>query len=253
MKKIFGLVLAGVSLAGCVTQPIDPVVKPYVDGTVRPLRVLVSIDGSEDKGSDAYSLSGYLQSNLEGALAAKGYRVVYEGAHEILVSTCGPVMCKERNRRGSRQVYYGDADVQVTRAAFHNSMSDQTMRDVISRQRFDVQGGEARTRSEAIKSVADALSPELTKWASQSVTKVAGTLERCEVTISNAWLYRGEEDYPSRFVATVHRMRGVYQCRILSTDNASRSFRAEIVYDKDMYPDGIINGLIATGGLNLYR
>jgi hypothetical protein len=132
-------------------------------------------------------------------------------------------------------------------------MTDQTMRDVVARQRFDVQGGEARTRTEAIKSVADTLGVELSKWAAQSVTKVASKLERCEVTIDNAWTYRGEEDYPSRFVATVHRMRGIYQCRVLSTNNMSRSIRVEIIYDKDMYPDGIVNGLIATSGLNLYR
>ena len=253
MKKILGLAGLAVVLSGCVTHPADPEVKAYVDGTVQPLRVLVSIDGTGDKTGNAYALSGYLQSNIEGALAASGYRVVYEGDHEILVSTCGPVMCKERNRRGSRQVYYGDADVQVTRAAFHNSMTDQTMRDLVARQRFDVQGGEARTRTEAIKSVADTLGPDLARWAAQSVMKVASKLERCEVTINNAWAYRGEEDYPSRFVATVHRMRGIYQCRILSTDNVNRSIRVEIIYDKDMYPDGIVNGLIATSGLNLYR
>lgn len=253
MKKIIGICFAAAAVAGCVSHPVNPEVKAYVDGTVQPLRVLVSIDGTGDKSGNAYALSGYLQSNLEGALAASGYRVVYEGEHEILVSSCGPVMCRERNRRGSRHVYYGDADVQVTRAAFHNSMTDQTMRDVVARQRFDVQGGEARTRTEAIKSVADTLGPELSKWAAQSVTKVAGKLERCEVTIANAWTYRGEEDFPSRFTATVHRMRGIYQCRIISTDNVNRSFRAEIIYDKDMYPDGIVNGLIATSGLNLYR
>ena len=253
MRKILGAAALAAVLSGCVTHPADPEVKAYVNGTVQPLRVLVSVDGTGDKTGNAYALSGYLQSNLEGTLAASGFRVVYEGDHEILVSSCGPVMCKERNRRGTRTVYYGDADIQVTRAAFYNPMTDQTMRDLVARQRFDVQGGEARTRTEAIKSVADTLSPELSKWVAQSVTRIAAKLERCEVTINNAWSYRGEEDYPSRFVATVHRMRGVYQCRVLSTDNASRSIRVEIIYDKDMYPEGIVNGLISTSGLNLYR
>ena len=253
MRKILGAAALTAVLSGCVTHPADPEVKAYVNGTVQPLRVLVSVDGTGDKTGNAYALSGYLQSNLEGTLAASGFRVVYEGDHEILVSSCGPVMCKERNRRGTRTVYYGDAVMQITRAAFYNPMTDQTMRDLVARQRFDVQGGEARTRTEAIKSVADTLSPELSKWVAQSVTRIAAKLERCEVTINNAWSYRGEEDYPSRFVATVHRMRGIYQCRVLSTDNASRSIRVEIIYDKDMYPEGIVNGLIATSGLNLYR
>ncbi len=253
MKKSIFAIFAAALISGCVTHLADPEVKTYVNGTVQPLRVLVSIDGGKDQSSASYQLSGYLQSHLESALAAAGYRVVYEGNHEILVSTCGQVTCQERNKRGTRSVYYGDADVQVTRAAFENTMRNETMRDIVARQRFDVQGGQARTPTEAIKSVADTLAPELSKWTAASVTKVASKLECCQVTISNAWTYRGEEDYPSRFTATVNRMRGIYSCRILSTDNVNRSFRAEIIYDRDMYPDGIVNGLIATSGLNLYR
>jgi hypothetical protein len=253
MKKALIALFAAALAGGCVTHPANPEVRAYVNGTVQPLRVLVSIDGGKDQASDAYAFSGYLQSHLEGALSAAGYRIVYEGAHEILLSTCGPVTCQARNQRGSRSVYYGDIDVQVTRAAFENTMLNQTMRDVVARQRFDVQGGSARTRTEAIKSVADTLAPDLSKWASASVNKVAAKLECCQVSISNAWTYRGEEDYPSRFTATVNRMRGIYSCRILSTDNVTRSFRAEIVYDRDMYPDGIVNGLISSSELNLYR
>lgn len=271
MKNMNFIVIAALAVAavGCVSHPV---VEPYpivqivndsgsnakaeqahIDATtVQPLRVLVSIDGG-DKEGDAYALSGYLRSGLEGALAARGYRVVYEGDHEILVSTCGPITCLERNRRGTRSVYYGDADIEVTRAAVLNTMTGQTMRNIVARQRFDVQGGEARTRAEAIKSVADALGPELANWAAASVSSVAGSLARCEVSVSNAWSYGGEESYPSRFVATVSRMGGVYLCRVLTTDNASRSFRAELIYDKNMYPDGIVNGLIATSGLDLHR
>jgi hypothetical protein len=253
MKRIVGIALLAIASAGCISHPVNPEITPIVGGTVQPLRVLVSIDGGEDATSDAYALSGYLQSYLEGSLAVAGYRVVYDGDHEILVSTSGPVTCQPRNSRGSRLVYYGDLDVQVTRTPFHNPMTGQTMQDIVARQRFDVQGGESRTHTEAIKSVSDTLGPELSNWIAQSVTKVAGKLERCEVTISNAWTYRGEEDYPSRFVILANRMKGVYMCRLLSTDNAARSFRAEILYDRDMYPDGIVNGLIATKVFNLYR
>ena len=116
-----------------------------------------------------------------------------------------------------------------------------------------MRGGESRDRTDGIKSVADTLGPQLSQWAAKSVSRVAGKLERCEVTIQNAWSYRGEESYPSRFTATVNRMRGVYQCRILATDNAARSMRAEVIYDRDMFPDGFVNALIATRDLNLYR
>ena len=271
MKKIMGFVAFAAVAAGCVSYPeqtvqqeykrdakvaAEPTAHPYVEGaTLRPLRVLVSMDGGKE--GDAVAFSQRIQSNVEGALAGRGYRVVYDRPAEILVSTCGPVMCELRNKRGSRVVYRADADVQVTREPLVNKVkgdaANETMRDVVARQRFDAKGGESRDRSDGIKSVADALGPQLAEWVAQSVTRIAGTLERCEFTIRDAWNYRGEEEYPSRLVATINRINGVYQCKVISTDNVTRSVRVEVIYDKDMFPEGLVNALYTVRELNLYR
>ena len=83
--------------------------------------------------------------------------------------------------------------------------------------------------------------------------EVAGALERCEFTVRNGWNYRGEEEYPSRFVRTVNAMRGVYDCRVIHTDNVSRSIRVEVIYERDMFPEGFINSLYTIRELDLYR
>ena len=271
MKRIFGFVAVAVTAAGCVSymdQAVqqeykqdcsvvaEPTARPYVEGaTLRPLRVLVSMDGGKE--GDAVAFSQRIQSNVEGALASRGYRVVYDRPAEVLVSTCGPVTCELLNKRGSRLVYKADADVQVTREPLVNRMkggsANETMKDVVARQRFDAKGRESRDRSDGVKSVADTLGPELSEWVAQSVTRIAGTIERCEFTIRNAWNYRGEEEYPSRLVATVNRINGVYQCKVLSTDNVTRSVRVEVIYDKDMFPEGFVNALYTVRELNLYR
>ena len=271
MKNLFGFVALAALAAGCVSYPeqvvqsdynqsatvvAEPTDHPYVEGaTLRPLRVLVSMDGGTE--GDAVAFSQRIQSNVEGALAQRGYRVVYDRPAEILVSTCGPVTCQLLNQRGSRVVYKADADVQVTREPLVNTMKgsaeNQTMADVVARQRFDAKGGESRDRADAIKSVADSLGPQLSEWIGKSVTRVAGTIARCEFTIRNAWNYRGEEEYPSRLVATVNRINGVYQCKVISTDNATRSVRIEVVYDKDLFPEGFVNALYTVRELNLYR
>ena len=273
MKKLFGFAALAAVAAGCVSYPeqvvqqeykqdarivAEPTAHPYVEGaTLRPLRVLVSIDGGRDEKSDAYAFSQRIQSSVEGALAGRGYRVVYGHPAEVLVSTCGQVMCQKLNHRGSRVVYKADADVQVTREALVNTVKGdanrQTMKDVIARQRFDAKGRESRDDIDGIKSVADAVGPQLSEWVAQSVTRIAGTLERCEFTIRNAWNYRGEEEYPSRLVATINRINGVYQCKVLSTDNVTRSVRVEVIYDKDMFPEGLVNSLYTVRELNLYR
>ena len=271
MKKLFGFAALAAVAAGCVSYPeqveqreykqdakvvAEPTAHPYVEGaTLRPLRVLVSMEGGKE--GDAYAFSQRIQSNLEGGLASRGYRVVYDHPAEILVSTAGPVTCQLLNKRGSRVVYKADADVVVTREPLVNKVKGdadrQTMKDVVARQRFDAKGGESRDRSDGIKSVADSIGPQLTEWVGQSVTRIAGTLERCEFTIRNAWNYRGEEEYPSRLVATINRINGVYQCKVVSTDNVTRSVRVEVIYDKDMFPEGLVNALYTVRELNLYR
>lgn len=272
MKKLIGIAFAASVLAGCVSYVADEEVKPYkiddvtsapaterayVEGaTLRPLRVLISMDGGPAEGSPAYQLSGYLQSHLEGELAKRGYRVVYDRPSEVLVSTCGPVSCQLLNKRGSRVVYKGDVDVQVTREAFANKMKGEQMKDVVARRRFDMKGRESRglpDASDGIKSVADGIAPELSKWTAESVTRIAGALERCEFTIRNGWNYRGEEEYPSRFVRTINAMEGVYECRVIQTDNVRRSIRVEVIYERDMFPEGFVNALYTIRELDLYR
>ena len=268
MKKLFGVAAVAAVAVGCVSYPeqgvqqeykqdakvvAEPTAHPYIEGaTLRPLRVLVSMDGGNKK--DAQAFSQRIQSNVEGALAGRGYRIVYDRPAEVLVSTCGPVMCELRNKRGSRVVYRADADVQVTREPLVNKVkNNEVMKDVVARQRFDAQGKESRDETDGIKSVADTLGPQLSEWVGQSVTRIAGTLERCEFTIRNAWNYRGEEEYPSRLVATINRIKGVYKCVVLSTDNVTRSVRVEVIYDKDMFPEGLVNSLYTVRELNLYR
>ena len=272
MKKILGMAAMAAMISGCVsyvdTEEVKPYSidnvksapvtdRPYVEGaTLRPLRVLVSMDGGGDEGAPAFQLSGYLQSHLEGALAGRGYRVVYDRPSEVLVSTCGPVTCQLLNQRGSRVVYKGDVDLQVTREAFVNKMKGEKMKDVVARRRFDMKGRESRGRpdaSDGIKSVADEIAPELTTWAAESVTRIAGALERCEFTVCNGWNYRGEEEYPSRFVRTVNTMSGVYDCRVIQTDNIRRSIRVEVIYERDMFPEGFVNSLYTVRELDLYR
>jgi hypothetical protein len=272
MKKILGIAALAAVVSGCLTHVANEEVKPYrlddvksapvtdrpyVEGaTLRPLRVLISMDGGPREGSPEFLLSGYLQSHLEGELARRGYRVVYDRPSEMLVSTCGPVTCQLLNKRGSRVVFKGDVDLQVTREAFVNKMKGEQMKDVIARRRFDMKGRESRGRPDAtdgIKSVADGIAPEMTKWAAESVTRVAGALERCEFTICNGWNYRGEEEYPSRFVRTVNAIKGVYECRVIQTDNVRRSIRVEVIYERDMFPEGFVNSLYTVRELDLYR
>jgi len=212
------------------------------------VRVLVR---QSAQGADAEQVANLLGNGVQGAMASAGYRVVYDGRAEIFADlgvTCAPL-----NARGTRVVYKGDADVAVTRAPELNAMSGQQMRDMVARNRFDVTGSPGRGKGDALKSVADKMGAAITPWMADACLKVGGKLEVCIVTIANAWFLSPHSDYPTRFVQRVRAMPGVYDCTILATDNVNKTMQARIVYDRDRFPDGIMNRLYTVPELNIHR
>jgi hypothetical protein len=212
------------------------------------LRVLVRLHASGQEDTQVATLLG---SGVQGALSAARYRVVYDGAAEInadLGVTCAPL-----NARGTRVVYKGDVDVTVTRSQDSNTVTRQVMTNIVARNRFDVQGAPGRGSSDALKSVADKMSAVVSPWLADACVKVGGKMEVCIVTISNAWFLSPHSDYPTLFVKRVRELGGVYDCTILATDNVNKSLQARIVYDRDRFPDGLINRLYTISDLNIHR
>ena len=213
------------------------------------IRVLVRAQGKGE--ADAEQVAVMLSNGVEGALAAANYKVVMDGPSEITASM--EVNSSKLNARGSRVVYKGDVDASVARSQAFNAITKQSMKDVVARNRFDVTGSPGRGKGDALKSVADKMSSVVAPWLAQSCLKVGGKCEVCVVTISNAWFLSPHSTYPSKFVKIVRGIDGIYDCTILATDNTNRSLKARIVYDKDRFPDGVINRLYNIKELNIHR
>ena len=216
----------------------------------KPLRVFVSLnDGNAaDKPS---TFKRCVQTNVEGALAASGYRVVYDKPAEILVY--GTLQARKVNARGTRVAWSGVADMEITRAPEVNAVTGQTMRDVVAKQRFDVNSGDAWSDADAQKALADRLTSPLASFASDGVRKVAGKMLRCTLIIANAWQPNDAPGYPTLFTQRVSAMPGVHSCRIVATDNVARTMTAEIMFDANAYPDGFVNRLYQVHDLNIVR
>ena len=217
---------------------------------VRPLRVLVSID--DGNAADAPSVcKRTLQANVEGALARAGFRTVYARPAEILVS--GALRGKKVNARGTREAWKGDIDLQVTRAPEVNSVSGQTQRDIVDHKRFDAKSGDARSSDDAQKILGDRLGPQVAEFAAASVNRIGNQMKCVELTVVNAWQPQDAAGYPTLFTQKVRNLKGVYSCRIVTTDNATRTMKAEVVYDAAEYPDGFMNRLYTLPELNIVR
>lgn len=237
-----------------VPSPTAPapvaVAKGRATAAVKPLRVLVSLEDGNEAASPSVC-KRTLQSNLEGALARAGFKVVYTKPAEVLVF--GTLHGMKVNSRGSRVAWKGDVDLEVTRAPEVNSISGQTMRDVIAKQRFDVKSGDARSNEEAQQLLGDRLGANVAQFAAESVNKIGGQMRLMEVTVSNAWQPQDAAGYPTLFTQKIRAMKGVYSCRIVETNNATRSMKAEILYDSDEYPDGLMNRVYTMPELNIVR
>lgn len=279
MNKIAMIALSAAAFAGCVTMYNDPP-EPRPPRTVgvaatqegggvvarqdgrqtngakianwseSPLRVLLSLnDGNAaDKPS---TFKRCVQTNVEGALASSGYRVVYDKPAEILVY--GTLRAQKINSRGTRVAWSGDADMEITRAPETNAATGQTMRDVVAKQRFDVKSGDARSDADAQRALADRLTSPLAGFASDGVRKVAGKMRRCALVIANAWQPNDAPGYPTLFTQRVSAMPGVHSCRIVVTDNVARTMTAEVIFDAEAYPDGFVNRLYQVRDLNIVR
>lgn len=235
------------------TAPVQQVAKKEsgrATSIVKPLRVLVSLsDGNPD--DKPTTCKRCLQTNIEGALAKNGYRVVYTKPAEILVY--GTLRGGKLNSRGSRVVWQVTAEMDVTRAPEVNVVNGQKMSDVVAKQRFDVKSGDARSDAEAQKQSADKLGGEVAKFAQDAVLRVGEKMKACELTITNAWQPQDAAGYPTLFAQRVAAMPGVYSCKIVATDNVNRTMKAEVIYEAASYPDGLVNRLYVTPELNIAR
>ncbi len=233
---------------GVVNVPPQQPQMAIASHVLEKVRVLVRPHAA---GQDGEQVATLLRNGLEGSLAAAGYKVVHDGPAEIYADLA--VTCVPLNARGTRIVYKGDADVSVTRSPEFNTITHQFNLDRVARNRFDVQGLPGRGDGDALKSVADRMTVSVSPWLAEACLKVGGRAEVCELTIANAWGLSPHSDFPSRFCREVLALGGVYDCQVDATDNVNRTVRARIVYDRDRFPDGIVNRLYTVPALNTHR
>jgi hypothetical protein len=225
-------------------------VKGKATAMAKPLRVLVSLDDGLDSKKPS-ALKRTLFTNVEGKLAASGFKVVYSKPAEILVY--GLLRAQKTNQRGTRVSWKGEVAIEVTRAPEVNSVNGQTMKDVIAKKRFDVKSGGARSDDDALVKLSDRVSSDVANFAAEAVNKVAKNMKLAEIVITNAYQPQDAAGYPTLFTERVSRMNGIYSCRIVATDNVNRTIKAEVIYDSEEFSDGLINRLYITPELNIAR
>lgn len=262
MMKIQLLVL-GVSvsaLVGCQTTANPDV--PQKDGTpkvvntstntvravtlkvsekLRSIRVLTTVSGADDAGKIAASS---VESALDDELAQNGFTVVADQKDaDVIVQ--GRVAYSDKTQRGDRMVVRGTASVSMFRKPLKSSVaSNAKIGGIISNGAFEARSEESYSAEEALKKLGVALCPDVRKWAKQACVKVAGDIGVCEIALTGLRSPNTvSEGYPTRFATQVNRLNGIYECRVESSEKTPDRMTALVVYEKRLFPDGVLSRL----------
>ena len=251
--QLLSLVVCVSGLVGChtTTNSENPdvhqvtntvrVVTMKANEKIRSIRVVTSVSGANDAGIYA---AAPVESALDDELAQNGFAVVGDpGNADVIVQ--GQVECVDKTQRGDRIVVRGTATVSMFRKSVRSSVAPNAkIGGIIANGSFEAKSEEAYSAGEALKKLGMALCPDIRKWVKQSGSKVADDIGACEIALSGLRSPNAVSDgYPTRFATQVNRLKGIYECQIQSSEMKPDRMTALIVYEKRLFPDGVLSRL----------
>ena len=266
MAKIWCVSAVGavlVALVGCVTnEPVAaPPAKPSVnvDTTVahhketvlsarekiRSLCVFVQISANESVWKES---AVAVERIVADELAQRGLTVVGNlDSAELVVS--GKVTGTDQTRRGTRLVLRGLADLSMKRRLKGAVATKKApVGGLISSQSLEAKSGESYSEVEALRSLGNAFGPEARRWVQTTCDKLAADIASCDITFSGLKAPQTAKDgFPTQLAAKLTALEGIYECRILSDERHPTTMTATVVYEKRLFPDGVLSRLRALG------
>ena len=243
---------AGNGPTGNVVRTEAPAARLTASNLARALRVKVAVAGVNGKSAADAKLAETVATIIRRSLGDAGFEVVFDGDAEVAVA--GTANCIGASERGSRAACRGSLELSFLHGDKANPVTGKNIRRVVSTRRFDAKGKESRSAEEALVSLGDAFAAPVDKWVREAGAKATADLAICEVTIRSA---DGRtpigEGYPTEFVKTVLKVKGVHDCRISPAANGKTAFKATVVYEPRQIPEGVLNRLMSIKSLKIGR
>ncbi|MBP5543597.1 MAG: hypothetical protein ILM98_05950 [Kiritimatiellae bacterium] len=213
--------------SGCRT--VLPVATYPARAQADSLRVAVVAQNEEGKG-DAISTAA--ASATRKALVEKGFRVEDSDSPDVRVSL--DVSHREVNRAGDFILMEGQVVARATVPARENR--------VLGDELIKARAQRALGESAAIDELTKALVPQVTDWASRSISVSATGVRAQTVVISYAKASAKRlPEFKTKFVTAVLSTTGVRSCVLVSENAVPPTAEFRVVYDEGAFPAGLVN------------
>jgi len=208
---------------------------------LRSVCVLTSVSGANEAGKIAAPV---VERTLDDELALNGLSVV-GNLQEADIIIRGEVSYTDKTQRGDRIVVRGRATVSMFRTPMKSAVAaNAKVGGIISNGSFEAKSEEAFSAEEALTKLGAAFCPDVRKWAKKACVKVAENIGVCEIRLAGLKSPNTvSEGYPTRFAANVNQLKGIYECRIQSDEKMPDKMAAIVVYEKRLFPDGVLSRL----------
>lgn len=263
-KRMWCLSAVGVlivALSGCgTTKPVvsKPVVsKPAVNvglvtasdqsvsasEKIRSIRAYSSVVADDDEWKET---AKSVERVVDDELAQNGLSVIGDcDSAEIVVT--GRVALNDKTQRGDRLVLKGSADLTMTRRMMSSAFArNAKVGGLVSNGSFAAKSEEAYSAFEALRGLGKALEPDARSWVRSACAKVASGIGVCDISfVGLKGRQTAQEGFPSWFAAKLNDMDGIYECRVTASESNPSKMTATVVYEKRLFPDGVLSRLRA--------
>ncbi len=206
-----------------------PVITYPARGEADSLRVAVISQNAEGKGD---ALTAATASAASKALIAKGFLIEESASPDVRVLL--DVTHREVNRAGDFILMEGQVAARATVPARENR--------VLGDELIKGRGQRALGESAAMDELAKVLMPQVTDWASRSISVDATGVRAQTVVISYAEARLSKlPELKTKFVTAVLSTPGVRSCVLVSESAVPAKAEFRVVYDEGAFPAGLVN------------
>lgn len=245
-----------VALSGCgTTKPVAR--KPAANvGTVaasdqsvsasekiRSIRAYASVSADDAEWKE---VALGVERAVDDELAQNGLTVIGDRDSAEIVVT-GRVALNDKTQRGDRLVLRGSADLTMARRMMSSAFArNAKVGGLVSNGSFAAKSEEAYSAFEALRGLGKALEPDARRWVRSACAKVASGIGVCDISfVGLKGKQTAQEGFPTWLAAKLNAMDGIYECRVASSESSPSKMTATVVYEKRLFPDGVLSRLRA--------
>lgn len=227
-------------LAGCSTtghrKPVIPAEPDYdkssaatADSAAAKLNVSVKTVSAED--DDTRTVANRVRNTVKGRLAASGFSINNMPADLRVVLN---VETAPFDKLGNTYRFSGEVE-STARRLFDGRL--------MGRETIALKGKREQGKSDALRALANQLAKKAGAWLVDTCTAATSGLGADNVFINRRGVIGNDSEYAETFVRQVQNMDGVISCELIDQNFDDRKMTFRIVYFKDKFPAGILNGL----------